>query len=362
MISYNSAVTIALDATPLTISSGGVRRYTLELARALAENYPEDRYWLLSDQSYPKPDFSAANLQYGGGARGSVEKRWWSWGVNREMSRVGVELFHGTDFSVPYLPMRPSVMTLHDLSPWLYPGMQTGAQRVRRRTPRLLRLGLATMVITPSETVRSAAIDLFRIDADRVVTVPLAASDHFRPVASDSSGIPYFLFVGTMEPRKNIARLIKAWREVRRTIDVDLVIAGRAREDFQAPYEEPGLRLLGEVAEEELPRLYSGALACVYPSLYEGFGLPALEAMQCGALVIASLDPAIREVTGDGAIHVDAEDSRALAQAMESVARTPLGFEGMRRRALDRASTFTWRRTARLTREVYDAATRVFRK
>ncbi len=359
MISYTSAVTIALDATPLTISSGGVSRYTLELARALAENYPDDQYWLLSDQVYRMPECRAANLHQGDGPHNAIERKWWTWGLNREMMRRSVQLFHGTDFSIPYLPQRPSVMTLHDLSPWLYPEWQASGQRVRRRTPRLLQLGLATMVITPSESVRRAAIDRFKIAPDRIVAVPLAANEHFRPVTTPPPETPYFLFVGTLEPRKNIGRLIEAWREVRKIAKVDLVLAGRARADFPTPAEEPGLRLLGEVPDQDLPGLYSGALACVYPSHYEGFGLPVLEAMQCGAVVIASRDPAILEVTDGAAIHVDAEDSRALAKAMEVVARAPQKFGGLQKQALDRASGFSWRNTARLTREVYDAATRV---
>ncbi|MGH9594668.1 MAG: glycosyltransferase family 4 protein [Bryobacteraceae bacterium] len=362
MISYTSAVTIALDATPLALSSGGVSRYTQELARALAENYPYEQYWLLSDQVFRMPEPAIGNLHQGGGPRSPIERKWWTWGLNREMDRRGVQLFHGTDFSVPYLPQRPSVMTLHDLSPWLDPEWQPGSHRVRHRTPRMLRLGLASMVITPSESVRRAAIDRFKIAPDRIVTVPLAASEHFRPVATPPSETPYFLFVGTLEPRKNISRLIAAWREVRRANNVDLVLAGRTRADFSSPVGEPGLRLLGEVPDQDLPALYSGALACVYPSLYEGFGLPALEAMQCGALVIASRDPAIMEVTGGLAIHVDAENSHALAEAMEAIARSSDKFAGLRERALDRASSFSWRNTARLTREVYDAATRVFRK
>ncbi len=202
MISYTSAVIIALDATPLTLSSGGVSRYTLELARALAENYPDDQYWLLSDQFYRMPECRATNLHQGEGPHNVIERKWWTWGLNREMMRHGMQLFHGTDFSIPYLPQRPSVMTLHDLSPWLYPKWQAAGQRVRRRTPRLLQLGLATMVITPSESVRRAAIDRFKIAPDRIVAVPLAASEHFRPVATAPPETPYFLFVGTLEPRE----------------------------------------------------------------------------------------------------------------------------------------------------------------
>jgi len=363
MLSYTSAVTIALDATPLTVSTGGVGRYTLELARALASEYPEDQYWLLSDQTFPAPH-GLPNLHLGEGPRNPAERKWWLWGLDQEMRRRGVELFHGTDYSVPYVPLRPSVMTLHDLSPWLDPKWQPSASRVRRRTPRLLRAGLATMVITPTETVRRAAIERFGLSPDRVVAVPLAASELFRSrltkqtMAAKPGGNPYFLFVGTCEPRKNVARLLEAWREVHRTVDVDLVLVGRNH----APAEERGLRVLGEVADSDLPGLYSGALACVYPSLYEGFGLPLLEAMQCGALVITSRDPAIVEVSGEAAVHVDAEDTAALAEAMRAVAAFPENFAAIRAKALVRAAQFSWQKTAQLTREVYDRASHIFRQ
>jgi glycosyltransferase involved in cell wall biosynthesis len=355
MLSYTSAVTIALDATPLTVSTGGVGRYTLELARALATEYPEDQYWLLSDQPFHFAHASP-NLRAGDGPWNFVERKWWAWGLNREMARRGVQLFHGTDYSVPYLRHRPSVMTLHDLSPWMNPEWQPDAARVRRRTPRLLRMGLATMVITPTETVRRAAIERFGLAPDRVVAVPLAAADTLRPSSPLSFDVPYFLFVGTREPRKNIPRLIDAWREVRKTVAVDLVLVGRNH----AALEERGLRVLGEVADSDLPALYSGALACVYPSLYEGFGLPVLEAMQCGTLVITSRDPAILEVSGDAAIHVDAEDTAALVEAMRAVAANSRGFDDFRQRALARAAQFSWQKTARLTRQVYESATRTF--
>lgn len=351
-------MTIALDATPLTISTGGVARYTLELARALATEYPQDQYWLISDQMLPQPVSFPANLHFSGGAQGPLEKRWWLFGLERELTRRGAQLFHGTDFAVPYRKRRASVMTLHDLSPWKF--NDPGARRVRRRTPVLLRLGLATMVITPSEAVRREAIVRFGLRPDRVVAVPLAADASFRRVEVTPAAKPYFLFVGTLEPRKNLARLVEAWREVRKTYDVDLVLVGRARSEFDAPKEEPGLRLLGAVPDESLPALYSGALAVVYPSLYEGFGLPVLEAMQCGAVVVTSRDPAILEVTGgEAALHLEAAHTREWTDALAAVAAAPSAFEQLRGRALKRAREFSWQRTARLTHDVYVEAMRI---
>src|ERR1700678_1198233 len=238
---------IALDATPLTVPSGGGRRYTEELCMALAQTFPEDQFWLLGDQSFSAP-CSRSNVKIGQAARNMLERRWWSWGLQGEISRLGIEVFHGTDFAVPYLPLRPSVMTLHDLSPWMEPGWHTESDRIRNRTPMLLRLGLATMVITPSDAVRRAAIERFHLQHDRVVAVPHAANSCFRPLAPQP-GPPYLLYVGTLEPRKNIGLILDLWRELRREHAIDLVLAGRRRADFPEIPAEPGLRVVGLVRE-----------------------------------------------------------------------------------------------------------------
>jgi glycosyltransferase involved in cell wall biosynthesis len=348
---------IAIDATPLTLSSGGLRRYTLELSRALAETFPEDEFFLISDQPFAMA-CAPPNLRQGSGPRSAAERRWWLWGVEREMQRLNIAVFHGTDFAVPYLARRPSVLTLHDLSPWMDAAWHSRADRVRTRTPLLIRFGLATMIITPSEAVRQQAIEMFRIHPDRIRAVPHAAADCFRPMEA-KPGPPYFLYAGALEPRKNLPGLVAAWREVRRHCAVNLVLAGRARNDAPQLSPEPGLEIIGEITDQRLAELLAGALAFVYPSFYEGFGLPVLEAMQCGACVITSRDAAITEVAGGAAIQ--AASRGELARVMLDIATYPEHAVRWREKALRRAAEFSWAISARRTREVYDEAIGRFR-
>lgn len=361
---------VAIEAASLALTSGGLARYTAELSLALARNFPDDEFNLTSDQEFVMPGeasgargttgqeaypTSLPNLRRGGGPRNALERRWWLWGLARELRRLGADLIHGPDFAVPYVPSRPSVLTLHDLSPWMKDEWHGNAARVRHRTPILLEMGVATMVITPSDRVRKQAMERFHLRPERVVAIPEAAVPWLRPIACERR---YFLFVGTIEPRKNLTVLIDAWREVRRECEIELWIAGRTRADAAPIAPEPGLRLLGEVPDERLVELYSGAMGFVYPSHYEGFGLPVLEAMQCGAPVISS--KAVYEAAGDAAIY--AEDAGEIARAMRELAANAELRAEWSERSLARAREFTWDRTARETYAVYREAMKRFRK
>jgi glycosyltransferase involved in cell wall biosynthesis len=368
---------VAMDATPLTGPVGGIRRYTVELSRALRALFPDDQYRLITDQPCPGEALTARHPPPAKELHGvdsskhssilrqveplklsSIDRHWWLAGLPRYLRKHQIDIFHGTDFSVPYLPVCPTVMTVHDLSPWRLPG---ASDRVRRRTPWLLRLGLATMVITPTEAVRREVIEHFGISPEEVIAIHEAASSHFRRVEDAAPARPYFLFVGTLEPRKNVDVIIDAWREVRRQHSVDLVLAGRTREGFRTPPDLPGLSVLGETPEADLPRLYSNAVAALYLSSYEGFGLPVLEAMCCGTAVIASRDPAIQEVAGAACILEQARDTRAIAASMTAVLTHPDLRKSLQQRSLRRAADFSWQRTAAKTRMVYETAIRRFR-
>ncbi|HEV3332897.1 MAG TPA: glycosyltransferase family 1 protein [Bryobacteraceae bacterium] len=346
---------VAMEAASLGLSSGGLARYTSELSLALARCFAQDEFVLLSDQPFTMPPGAPANLKRGGGPRTSAERRWWLWGLGREARRWQADLVHGPDFAVPYLPQLPSVLTLHDLSPWMESSWHHAAQRVRRRCRVLLKLGIPTMILTHTDAIRKQAIERFRIDPERIVAVPAAAASWMRP-AKTPPGRPYFLFVGALEPRKNLPMLVEAWREIRRDHEIDLVLAGRRRADGPQFADEPGLRLLGEVPDQDLPQLYSGALAFVYPSHYEGFGLPVVEAMQCGACVITSA--ACRDAGGDAAVYADS--GAELVQAMRQAATDPQCVADRQVRSLARAGEFSWERSARLTYQVYQEARRRF--
>lgn len=351
---------VALDATPLTLSSGGLPRYVSELSVALAREFPADIYSLLSDQPFLMPAHAPANLLRGRGPDRAAERRWWLWGIRRAIRQSGAQVFHGTNFEVPYLGTTPAILTIHDLSPWRDKTWHEEANRVRFRAPWLVRLRRARMILTVSEAVRAEIISHFGVSPDRVRAVPLAASNLFRPVPPGAPhgaappAKPFFLFVATLEPRKNIGALVEGWRESREATGADLILAGRNRTDFAGVPPTDGLHLLGEVPDQELPRLYSDALAFVYPTHYEGFGLPVLEAMQCGCPVIASRDPAVMEVSGDAAVHVTS--AHEIAGAMRSVAADADLRARLREAGLKRSAAFSWSRTAIETHAIYTEA------
>jgi glycosyltransferase involved in cell wall biosynthesis len=373
---------IGLDGIPLTALKTGVGHYTFELACALARVAPESNFEVvypsnLSRATTEQNDSISlpANLEIKRIQVGPLGRYWWSTGLPRYVRSSGIELFHGTNYDVPPWRQCATVLTIHDLSFLIHPETheQRRVSRSRRRLPLMARA--ANAVIVPTESVRGEVCDHLGVSAEKVFAVPEAARACFTRMELEATedvrrrlgiGADFLLTVGTIEPRKNLQTLVSTFEEVasgQSHPTLQLVIAGNRgwlNEPFFDALEKSPMRkriiLTEYLNDEELRALYSSCRAFVYPSIYEGFGLPPLEAMACGAPVITSRIPALEETTGGAAILVEPTNVQALAGSIVDLLdsddlRSRLSALGQRR-----AAEFTWDRTARLTLDVYEKA------
>jgi glycosyltransferase involved in cell wall biosynthesis len=368
---------IGIDGLPLASLRTGVGHYTFELARALSIVAPADHFELISPLPFldsVTEEINQDNLRAVRLRLNALLRPWWAIRLPLYIRQTGLDVFHGTNYDVPLWNRCATVLSIHDLSLFLHQETHEKrlVSRARRRMPLMARN--ATMIITAAESVKSELCDYFGISPEKVSVIPDAARPCFRPVpAAEAADIlrqfeiedDFILFVGTIEPRKNLITLVRAFAEVLRTTTLrpQLVIAGKKgwlMDEFfsyvKEMYGGERVRFLGYVPDDALSALYSSCSICVYPSLYEGFGLPPLEAMACGAAVVTSRTPAIMETVGDAASLVDPLDIQALARTMAELlsderARSELAAKGLRR-----AAQFSWEKTARLTMEVYREA------
>jgi glycosyltransferase involved in cell wall biosynthesis len=368
---------IGIDGLPLTEVLTGIGHYTNELARHLALEVGDQieviapRNFLadLNSDRIP-PD----NLRLVRSRVNPLSRRWWSIGLPRYIRNHSLEVFHGTNFEVPLQKVCPTVLTIHDLSMFLHSDTQE-RHLVRRAHGRLpLMAASATMIITPTESVRREVHEHFHVPLDTIVAVPEAARNCFRPLEASQTiatrkrlGLhhEFLLFVGTVEPRKNLATLLSAFEAVSQVREqpLQLVFAGRkgwlVDDLYNSLKRSPvggRIVLTGYLSDEDLCALYSSCAAFIYPSVYEGFGLPPLEAMACGAPVIASRIPSIIEVTGGAARLFAPEDANELGAAILEL----LSSEGSRQTlavaGIQQAARFSWCVAAVRSRSVYAEA------
>ena len=363
---------IGLDGIPLASRKTGIGHYTLELAQALAKLSPDDEFELLSPVPFISPlEQRQSNLRQVEAAR---RRFWFVFGLPLYIRRHRLALFHGTNYEVPWWNGCPTILTIHDLSLLLHPETHEShlVRRARHRLPLMARW--ATKIITATEFVKKEVSEHLKIDPAKIVVTPYAPRHHFRPLERSETeqtrerlGIEdvFILFVGTIEPRKNLITLLRAFAEILKTTELrpQLVIAGQegwlVGETLNYLHSEglsERIKFTGYVSDRDLRALYSSCAVCVYPSLYEGFGLPPLEAMACGAPVIASDVPSLTETVGKAALLVPPKDVPKLAHSLVEM----ISDEGKRdyfsRAGLEHASEFTWERTAKLTLGVYSKA------
>lgn len=367
---------IALYANPILDRGVGVGVYVTELAKHLPRVAPDAEFLLFYNsfrrgslagpalEEFAKPPNVRVQLNLG--LKRAIAKAW-KFGFPPVEAFTGpLDVYHGTNcFAAPTRAAR-RVVTIHDMTPVLFPEWHT--DEVRRYAPELRRtLHRNDLILTISESTRRDLERLFRIPPERVRVIPLAAAPAFtRPQDSIIAetrlryGLnrPYLLHTGTLEPRKNIVRLLEAFAQV--TEDHDLVLVGTKgwlNQDIHATITRLGLQtrvqLTGYVPAEDLPAIYAGAEVFLYPSLYEGFGLPPLEAMACGAPVITSDEASLPEVVGDAAVLVTPRSVESIAEALRRVLESRNLQADLRERGLARARQFSWERTARETYEAY---------
>ena len=291
--------------------------------------------------------------------------------LRRRLRRFGDHLYHGSSFYLPPFS-GPAIATFHDLSVYRYPDCHP-PERVAFMTKEIpVALRRASFLIADSEYVRREVIEFFGWPAARIAAVPLGVSDEYYPRGVESTsavlgkyGVQhggYALCVATIEPRKNIGALLRAYQSLPISLRAQypLVLAGDRGWRSESLHDEIGeaqaqgwLRYLGYVGQADLPVLFAGARGFVFPSLYEGFGLPLLEAMASGLPVLTSANSTLEEVAAGAALLVNPEDDDAIAVGIRRVLEDDAWRLAAGARSLAVAAQYSWDKTARRTVQIY---------
>ncbi|MEX2227527.1 MAG: glycosyltransferase family 1 protein [Dehalococcoidia bacterium] len=366
---------IAIDATSIPAKPAGAGVYAIELVRAMMRRDRRDGYALFTCGSmFDEEAAGRKNWRIERVGAGSREARlaWEQVRLPGRVSALGIDVLHSTHHTLPLRPMRAKrAVTVHDVTFFRMPERYPAARRLYMQTTTRASVKVADAVVVPSQTVRADVIAALGVDARKLHVVYEAAAEICAPVQREAAlavakryGLepPFVLSVGSLEPGKNRTRLIRAMRELRDDgVDARLAIVGQKAWRYEADFrliEDIGMtdriRYLGYVPEADLPALHSAATAFVFPSLYEGFGLPVLEAMACGAPVLTSNVSATAEIAGDAALLVDPLSQDDIREGLRRLLtdahlRTELGQRGR-----ERAAEFSWRRAADETHAVYE--------
>jgi glycosyltransferase involved in cell wall biosynthesis len=360
---------IGIDASSIMSDRGGVGWHTYYLLRTMVER-PEDIEFVAYVRpgtiapEFREPWTESASLKWVKCAR---------WRMRWRGSRDGLDLYHGPNFKMHTTGRFGGVVTIHDL--WLdrhpeYSKRWLGQAGATRRTKRVARNARA--VITVSHFSASEIVNLYGLPPDRVRVIPNGVSEAFVPVRDDSAlralrtrleigTRPYLLFVGGADPRKNHRALFEAIALRRTYFQRHAVVLVGSKTHRFGSFQETARRLKledrivcpGRLPIEDIRLLYSYADLFVYPSLYEGFGLPILEAMACGAPVVTSKTTSMPEAAGDAAVLIDPQDPTELAEAMIRVLEDAPLRETLRKSGFEHAKEFSWSRTASLTISLY---------
>ena len=368
---------VCLDLSPTVHRHAGLGRYAYELFLALRAEDPDNEYLIFFNNPVraqidpPLDRFPqlTSPLSYKPWRLSALLAHFLQ--ISQDSLFPKVNIFHATDHLLPRLSSIKGVFTLHDLIFLFHPQTHKPLNRwfLTLMMPRFLRV--ADAVIAVSECTKRDAVRYYGIPEEKIIVIYEGVNPRFRPAGPETVaavrqkyGLPerFILYVGTIEPRKNLTTLLEAFHHLTtlQPCDLRLVIVGKRGwlyEGFFRRLRELGLEervhFTGYVPDEDLPALYSAADLFVFPSLYEGFGLPVLEAMACGTPVVCSNTSSLPEVAGDAALLVPPTDVRGLAEAMARVLTDETLRGAMRAKGLARAGEFSWVRTAGETLRIY---------
>jgi alpha-1,3-rhamnosyl/mannosyltransferase len=364
---------VVVDARTAHKGFPGIGRYVSGLLWGFREVSGDLSLSILSAQDadgpYGLPDFCSVPCRPGPFSLAQ------QWAVPRLLSRLKPAVYHSPYYLMPYRPGVPTVLTCHDVIPSVFPRYFTRSQRIVYGVATRMALRASSAVIAVSRQTKEDLVGHFAVKPETVTVVAEAPAPLFGPrPAGETAAVlrryglseRYVLCVGTNKPHKNLVRLVEAWSAVQsgpELRNVTLVVAGHWDDRFPEPKkaaETLGCRgsilFPGAVTDEDLPALYSGAELFIMPSLYEGFGLPVLEAMACGAPVACSKAGSLPEVAGGAALTFDPLSTEDMAGALRAALSNPSVLDGLRAAGRERAGMFSWRRTAELTAQVYKRA------
>jgi len=364
---------VAINAHLLSSQDGyrsaGVHQYIYHLIDQLGADGDDIRYTaMVGGGALPSNPAIAQLRSKLNTDRASVRVLWEQLAQPVTLRKIGADLVHGPVFVGPIASPCPTVITLHDLSFIRFPKLFRPANRLYLTLMTRLSARRAERLIAVSSFTAAEATRLLGVPSDRIDVIYHGVRSVFRPLPAPEvenfrqrRGLPerFVLFVGTLEPRKNLMSLVQAFARIRDK-HTYLVIAGGKGwlyEGLFAEVERLGLTeeviFPGYVSNKELPLFYNAATLLAYPSIYEGFGLPVVEAQSCGTPVLCSDSSSLPEAAGDAALTVDTRNVEALAEGLHRLLSDEALRDRLRKRGFSHASQFDWRRTAVMTSQVY---------
>lgn len=358
------AINAQLVSSEMSFRNAGVSRYVRQLVSGLARIDSSNDYHVFTSREFEpfvrRPNFHFVATKVG--SRRPAHRILWEQVVlPRLLRRYDIGVLHSPVNVMPFFCPCASVVTVHDLSFLLHPGMHASQRNFYLKSGTAFSVRRCDAVITFSQSVRGEVVKQYGAEAKKITAIPLAPTAATGAAFVPTRG-PYFLCVGTLEPRKNLQLALEAFARTRDRIPHELIVVGARGWRFESLVEsvrrlgiDDRTLFTGYVDDASLASLYAHARALIYPSLYEGFGLPPIEAMAHGCPVIVSSAPSLVELTGDAAVQVDPHDVEGMVAALLRVAEDHRWRENLARRSLQRAARFSWERTARETLAVYQS-------